>query len=66
MEKGEIKKMLYREKPLAHFDMIRKGKAYYLCVCNDVHMVFEIHVSDMGDADFFPTMQAQHLIRWLV
>lgn len=66
MEKNEIKKLLYTEKPLAHFDYIRKGVAYYQCTVNDVHVIFEIPVNDMGDADFFPTMPAQHLNRWLV
>lgn len=65
MEKNELKKILYREKPLAQLDFIRKGKVYYSCVVNDIHMTFEVPVSDMGDADLFPTMDAHLLIRYL-
>jgi hypothetical protein len=28
MEKNELKKILYREKPIANLDFIRKGKVY--------------------------------------
>lgn len=66
MEKNELKKVLYREKPLANLTYVRKGVIYYECVVNDIHILFEVPVNDIGDADFFPTMRAQHLIRWLV
>ena len=65
MEKNELKKILYRVKPLAHLLYIRKGKVYYSCVVNDIHMSFEVPVEDMGDADYFPTMNAHLLIRYL-
>lgn len=72
MEKNEIKKALYKEKPLAELDFIRKGIAYYTTVIksddglDSQHVRFEVPVVDMGDADFFPTMNAHHLIRYLV
>lgn len=65
MEKNELKKILYREKPVAYLDFIRKGKVYYRCVVNDIHMSFEVPFEDMGDADYFPTMDAHLLIRYL-
>jgi hypothetical protein len=69
MEKNEIKKQLYKEKPEAKLIMIRKGVAYYGAKIrpNLTYMAsFQVPVEDMGDADFLPVMDAKLLIRWLV
>lgn len=66
MTKNEIKKALYKQKPEAHFRFIRKGVAYYYADLEEMRVNFEIPVSDMGDADFTPTMEGKLLIRWLV
>ena len=66
MEKNEIKKLLYLNKPAAKFLYIRKGQAYYKSMVNDIEIMFNIPVSDMGDADFLNEMEAKHLIRWIV
>jgi hypothetical protein len=71
MEKNEIKKELYKQKPMAALDFIRKGIAYYSTVLNfdtldSESIQFEVPVSDMGDADFFGHMDAKLLIRYLV
>ena len=66
MKLNEIKKELYKQNPKAHLDLIRKKKAYYLCALNEDTLVFEVPVDDMGDADFFPIMDAKLLIRYIV
>ena len=61
----EIKKDLYKDKPKAKFEFIRKGIAYYTAMSGRETVVFKIPISDMGDADFLPEMDAQHLNRWI-
>ena len=67
MLKNEIKKELYKQKPLAMFVMVRKFVAYYTaCLENETIINFEIPCDDMGDADFLQFMDAKLLIRYLV
>lgn len=72
MEKNEIKKRLYKEKPAAHLEYIRKGMVHYVTLLDSENGIdsepvrFEVPVEDMGDADFFPSMNAHLLIRYLV
>jgi hypothetical protein len=61
----EIKKALYRQKPQADLLYIRNEKAFYEAKLSEQKIFFEIPVSDMGDADFLPKMDAKHLIRWI-
>jgi hypothetical protein len=61
----EIKKALYKQKPEAQFMYIRKESAYYQANLNEGKVFFQIPVSDMGDADFLPTMEAKLLGRWI-
>jgi hypothetical protein len=70
---SEIKKELYKQKPDAKFLFIRKGIAYYDCKIKVVNrtieyerVFFNVPISDMGDSDFLPVMQAQLLNRWIV
>jgi hypothetical protein len=66
MEVNEIKKALYRQKPKATIVFIRKNVAYYKTELTDgTKLRFEIPIKDMGDADFFPEMEAKLLIRWV-
>ncbi len=62
----ETKKLLYKENPKAQFDYIRQGKAYYHSDTTEGIVNFEIPVSDMGSADFFPEMESKFLNRWIV
>jgi predicted PolB exonuclease-like 3'-5' exonuclease len=67
MTTEEIKKALYKERPIANFLFIRKGIATYrtqLTSGQSIH--FDIPVFDMGDADFLPVMDAKLLNRWIV
>jgi hypothetical protein len=45
---------------------IRKGYLYYYADLVEQRVNFEVPVSDIGDADFTPTMDAKLLNRWLV
>ena len=65
MNAVEIKKALYREKPQAHFMYVRKESAYYQADLKERKVFFQIPVSDMGDADFLPVMDAKLLGRWI-
>lgn len=70
MEKNEIKKEIYKQQPKAFFWYCRKGVLYYSSSIervssNNQKINFEIPVSDIGDADFLPEMEAKLLIRWL-
>lgn len=66
MELIEIKKLLYKTSTKAFLKYIRKGSAYYeATVGENVKIYYQVPVSDMGDADFFPEMEGKHLIRWI-
>ena len=69
MEKNEIKKALYKQKPIATLLFIRKEVAYYTASVemDDANYAirFEVPVNDMGDADYFPEMDAKLLIRYI-
>lgn len=72
MEKNEIKKALYKQKPVANFKMVRNSVAHYESVIQDeqaepgpITVNFEIPVSDMGDADLLPVMDGKLLIRYI-
>jgi hypothetical protein len=72
MEKNEIKKELYKQNPIAEFQYIRKGNAHYKTIVKDNQpirvdqpVLFEVPVSDMGDADFGIKMEAKLLQRWI-
>ncbi len=66
MEKNEIKKDLYKKNPKATFRFISKGIAYYYTDLEKERINFQIPVSDMGDADLNSSMNAKHLIRWII
>jgi hypothetical protein len=66
MNLTEIKKELYKQKPQANLRYVRKGYLYYYADLVEQRVNFEVPVSDIGDADFTPTMDAKLLNRWLV
>lgn len=65
MNTTEIKKALYKQKPEAKIMYVRKGSAFYYADTKEQRVYFEIPVSDMGEADFLPLMDAKLLIRWI-
>ena len=72
MNKNEAKKVLYREKPVAKMlplpngAIARKGIIQYRAETSAGEILFDVDVADMGDADLFPEMPAQLMIRYLV
>lgn len=65
MTKEEIKKELYKQKPIADLMYVKSGSAYYVAQVNDVTVHFTVPVSDMGEARFEASMNAQLLNRWI-
>jgi hypothetical protein len=69
MEATVIKKELYKQKPTAKLDFIRLGVAYYSAPIEydskEVKIEFQVPVSDMGDTDFHPLMDAKLLNRYI-
>ena len=66
MNKNDIKKEVYKQKPKAILKFIRKSVAYYYSKLEDgTLLTFEVPVDDMGDADFFVGMDAKLMLRWL-
>ncbi len=65
MNLTEIKKELYKQKPVANLRYIRKGVAYYYADLEQQRINFEVPVSDMGDAYFTPSMDGKLLNRWI-
>jgi|TARA_B110000259_G_C14009453_1_gene399072 hypothetical protein len=71
MTNTEIKKALYKQKPIAKLQFIRIGVAYYETIIRDddsleIWIGFQVPVSDMGDTDYFPQMDAKLLNRYIV
>ena len=70
MEKNEVKKALYKQNPMAMFNYIKQGVAYYKTIVDigdyEHQITFEIPVNDMGEAKFEQEMEAKFLIRWIV
>lgn len=66
MNKNELKKTLYREKPQARLLYIKGKAVWYEAIVGGQIVLFSIPLDDVGDADFLPIMQAQLLIRYLI
>lgn len=69
MDINEIKKEIYKQKPQADFHRASNGILYYTTAVNYESAIkivrFDIPFSDIGDAKFFPKMEAKLLIRWM-
>lgn len=62
----EIKKELYKQNPEAKLLFIRKGNAWYNCDLKDGKVIhFKVPVDDMGDADFYSSMDSKLLVRYI-
>jgi hypothetical protein len=67
MEKNEIKKLLYKQDPIATRVNYTETEYDYVAYVNEDYLVkFKVPTSDMGDGKFTPEMQAKYLIRWIV
>lgn len=65
---NEIKKLLYKEKPIANFKKATKEGLLYRCEIDSVaiEQYFLIPFNEIGDAVFFSEMSAQYLIRYAI
>ena len=63
--KNELKKALYREKPIAKLSDSNNELFTYVAKTTLGDITFKVPVNDMGDATFHPYMPAQLLIRWM-
>lgn len=79
MEKNEIKKLLYKEKPSAIIIHVTKSGILYSCqllleragvggsLTNKYeNFYFHVPIAEIGDAPFLKEMPAQLLIRYLI
>ena len=66
MTKNELKKAIYLLKPIAYFQYINKGSAFYKSQINQLDIIFDIPLSDMGTSEFLPEMDAKYLLRWMM
>lgn len=63
---NDIKKALYKENPVAVLIHINKGIVYYETSLQSAQVIyFAVPVSDMGDASYYPEMEAKLLIRYI-
>lgn len=62
----EIKKALYKDKPIANLSSIRRGLITYFSEIKGEPIMFQIPINDIGDALLEPKMQAHLLIRYIV
>jgi len=68
MDKNELKKVLYLNKPIAKLISSDKVVFKYKAMVNDIEILFNVPVADMGTNPgiFKPEMDAKLLIRWIV
>jgi hypothetical protein len=69
METNDIKKALYKEKPIAYLSSISKTESLYythIGIFPEIKCIwFLIPNDDLGDAVFLPEMEAKFMIRWI-
>jgi hypothetical protein len=65
MELNEIKKLLYKENPVAKFMFLTKDAICYTAGHEDSVIVFTIPQSDVDNGIFKVEMDSKHLIRWI-
>lgn len=66
MEKNEIKKLLYKEKPTAHFLKVTKDGIYYTTGFGENTITFLVPISEIGEVVWEKEISAQLLIRYIV
>lgn len=66
MELNELKKILYKTRPIAKIDQVSKKGIMYKCELPERFIYFLIPLDDIGDATFGDEIYAQLLIRYLI
>lgn len=65
MEKNELKKLLYKNKPLARIESVSKKGIHYELELPETIIHFLVPLDDIGDGTFNHEMQSQLLIRYI-
>jgi hypothetical protein len=65
IKRNELKKYLYKYKPLATLDCVSKKGIVYILKTESGLVYFLVPLSDIGDGTFNHEMQAQLLIRYI-
>lgn len=65
MDNNELKKYLYRNKPIAKIDCVSKKGIVYKCELPERFIYFLVPLDDIGDATFNTDVEAQLLIRYI-
>ncbi len=69
MSLDEIKKILYKEKPIAkqyNWGLYMEGAIHYYRTDTSIgRFYFNVPRNEMGDTEFEEELPAQYLIRWL-
>lgn len=66
MDKNEIKKALYKEKPEANFISATKDGLIYRTMVGGEGVTFLIPLNDMSSAIFTRIVEAHLMIRWII
>ena len=66
MEKNEVKKLLYKEKPIATRTQELDQVCFYEAETTKGKITFEVPYREMGETEFSSKEPAQLLIRWIV
>ena len=65
MNLTQIKKALYKEKPIAILKERTKAGLHYEAVCTEGIVNFVVPYDEVGEDLFTATMESQLLIRWI-
>lgn len=67
MNKDEIKKALYKQKPIAELIHVKKnGVTYMTSLIPGGFVVFRVPLNEIGDAEWLVEMPSQLLIRYIL
>jgi hypothetical protein len=66
MNRNELIKNFYKYLNVAEFMYALKGKLYYAVIFAEQVVMFEVPMSDMGDAKFEDKMLAKYMVRYMV
>lgn len=66
MSKDEIKKLLYKTKPIAKIESVSKKGIHYECEIPETILHFIVPLDDIGDGTFGVELQAHLLIRYII
>lgn len=66
MELNEIKKVLYKQSPIAVFNNITKDGILYRAELDNMVLYFRVPLSEIGDVTWTDKQEAKLLIRYII